>query len=149
MVEQRVGYQLKRAQHLLRLATDAALRPLGLTTPQYATLSAIAEVPGASSAALARRAFVTPQTMNEIVRGLVSVGLLARQAHPEHGRVIQLYLTPSGEAALGEAHARVDAVEARMLGGLKPEQATALASWLRRCADRLDASEPSSPAGPP
>jgi DNA-binding MarR family transcriptional regulator len=51
-VDHRVGYQLKRAQHLLRLATDAALRPLNLTTPQYAALSAIAEVPGASNAAL-------------------------------------------------------------------------------------------------
>jgi DNA-binding MarR family transcriptional regulator len=142
MVDHRVGYQLKRAQHLLRLATDAALRPLNLTTPQYATLSAIAEVPGASNAALARRAFVTPQTMNEIVRGLVSVGLLARQAHPEHGRVIQLYLTPAGQASLREAHDRVNAVEARMLDRLQPEDVAVLVGWLRQCADRFDALEP-------
>ncbi len=142
MVEHRVGYQLKRAQHLLRLATDAALRPLNLTMPQYATLSAIAEVPGASNAALARRAFVTPQTMNEIVRGLVSAGLLARQAHPEHGRVIQLYLTPAGQAALGKAHDHVNAVEARMLDRLQPEEVAVLVGWLRQCADRFDALEP-------
>jgi DNA-binding MarR family transcriptional regulator len=39
--------------------------------------------------------------MNEIVRRLVSANMLARQVHPEHGRVIQLYLTPGGQAALG------------------------------------------------
>ena len=142
MMEHRVGYQLKRAQHLLRLATDAALRPLNLTTPQYAALSAVAEVPGASNAALARQAFVTPQTMNEIVRGLVGAGLLARQAHPEHGRVIQLYLTPAGQAALGEAHVRVNGVEARMLDGLGQAEVATLAGWLRQCADRFDALEP-------
>ena len=137
-VEQRVGYQIKRAQHLLRLATDAALRPLELTTPQYATLSAIAETPGASNAALARRAFVTPQTMNEIVRTLVSAGLLTRQAHPEHGRVIQLYLTPHGEERLREAHVHVQHVEERMLALLNRDEQRQLGGWLRCCADTLD-----------
>lgn len=80
--------------------------------------------------------------MNEIVRGLVGAGLLARQAHPEHGRVIQLYLTPAGQAALGEAHDRVNGVEAHMLDGLKPAEAETLAGWLRQCADSLDALEP-------
>jgi hypothetical protein len=31
-----VGYQLKRAQHALRLEMDGALRGVGLTTPRYA-----------------------------------------------------------------------------------------------------------------
>jgi hypothetical protein len=35
-VAKRFGYVLKRAQHALRISLDNALRPLGLTTPQYA-----------------------------------------------------------------------------------------------------------------
>ena len=56
----KIGYQLKRLQSLLRARMDAALDERGLTTPQYAALSAIEAAPGLSNAALARRSFVTP-----------------------------------------------------------------------------------------
>jgi DNA-binding MarR family transcriptional regulator len=138
MLDDRVGYYLKRAQHALRLAMDATLREIDLTTPQYAALSAVESAAGASSAALARQVFVTPQTMNEIVRSLVNNGLLARQAHPEHGRVIQLYLTAQGEGVLGQAHARVAAVEMRMLRGLTEHEQAQLAVWLQQCCEALE-----------
>lgn len=66
-MERHVGYYLKRAQHALRLAMDAALQRVDLTTPQYAALCALELEPGLSNAALARCCFVTPQTMNMIV----------------------------------------------------------------------------------
>ena len=66
-VEGRVGYELKKAQYGLRSRMDEELRGVGLTTPQYAALSALGEEPGASGAGLARRCFVTPQTMNGIL----------------------------------------------------------------------------------
>ncbi len=58
MLEQSVGYQLKRAQHALRIQMDNALREVGLTTPQYAALSAIEATPGLSGNKLARQCFV-------------------------------------------------------------------------------------------
>jgi len=66
----------------------AALRGLGITTPQYAALTFLDESPGLSSAQLARRAFVTPQTMNRMVANLEAAGLIARGPHPELGRVL-------------------------------------------------------------
>jgi hypothetical protein len=42
----------------------SATRGHGATLAQYAVLTALDEEPGLSSAGLARRAFVTPQTMN-------------------------------------------------------------------------------------
>src|SRR5215210_8834606 len=80
----RVGYELKRVQHDLRLYMDAGLRELDVTTPQYAALSVLAEEPGISNAALARRSFVTPQTMNQIMLRLEAAGLVGRRPHPEH-----------------------------------------------------------------
>lgn len=53
-------FALKQA---LRSHLAAGLRELGLTMPQYASLTFLRDEPGASNAALARRAFVTPQTM--------------------------------------------------------------------------------------
>jgi DNA-binding MarR family transcriptional regulator len=92
----RVGYELKRAQHALRLEMDGALKKVGLTTPQYAALSVMEGEKGLSGASLARRCFVTPQTMNGILVNLEKAGLLERRPHPEHGRVLQAYLTGRG-----------------------------------------------------
>ena len=46
-----------------------ALRPHGASLPEYAVLTALAEEPGLSNADLARRAFVTPQTMKQVLQG--------------------------------------------------------------------------------
>jgi DNA-binding MarR family transcriptional regulator len=146
MFEDRLAYQMRRALHQLRLAADAALRPINLTTPQYGVITAIAQNPGASNADLARQAVVTPQTMNAIINGLVQAGLLTRRPHPQHGRVIQLFLTADGEAILCDAHRRFDAVEARMVAGLAPAEAAHLTDLLRRCGDALDVPEPPAPA---
>lgn len=134
-----VGYQLKRVQHALRLRMDEVLREVGLTTPQYAVLSVLKDSPGLSGAALARRSFVTPQTMNMIVAKLEDAGLIARSPHPEHGRVLQAYLTDEGRMLVSGAHEVVGAVEERMLGGLSLGERVRLAETLDGCADSLAA----------
>ncbi len=139
-VEGRVGYQMKRAQHALRLEVDGALRGLGLTAPQYAALSALEESPGLSGVALARRSFVTPQTMNGILTNLEAAGLLARRNHPEHGRVLQAYLTEEGAGLVVEAHRVVEAIEERMLSGLSEDERRRLLDALRSCVDSLEPS---------
>src|SRR5580658_2314327 len=117
---------------------DNSLRPLGLTTPQYAALSAVEEAPGGSGAELARRCFVTPQTMNEIVHGLLDRGLLVRGESPRGPREIPLSLSPKGQALLKRAHQAVEKVEEQMLQPLNPTARNGLQSALRRCADALE-----------
>lgn len=141
-VEDRVGYALKRAQHALRSRMDRALHGLGLTTAQYAALSALETAPGLSGAELARRSFVTPQTMNGIVTNLEVAGLLVRRPQPHHGRVLEASLSPAGAAVLAHAHRRVAAVEARMVASLDAAERRRLLAALRACADAL-----SGPAG--
>src|SRR3984957_5225726 len=82
-----IGFALKQAQQALRIRLDSELREIGLTTPQYAVLAFLDVEPGASNAALARRAFVTPQTMQAIVVALERGGFIARTPHSEHGRI--------------------------------------------------------------
>lgn len=137
-VEDRVGYQLKRVQHALRGRMDEALRGMGLTTPQYAALSALEEEPGLSGAELARRSFVTPQTMNGVLANLEGSGLIERRSHPVHGRVLQAYLTSSGEESVSGAHEVVGEVEKRMLSGLDSDERILLTGMLRRCVDSLE-----------
>ena len=145
LLEQSVGYQLKCAQHALRIQMDNALREVGLTTPQYATLSVIEVTPGLSGNKIARQCFVTPQTMNLILVNLESAGLLVRHPHPEFGRILQAYLTPLGESRLRECHHKIDAIEERMVADLTEDQRLQLLQALKTCTNALEMSAEASP----
>lgn len=132
----RLGYALKRAQHAFRTRLDEGLRPLGLSAAQYAALSAVELEPGLSNAALARAAFVTPQTMQEVVVNLERVGLIVRTADPSHGRIRNTALTERGQKVLADAHGVAASLEAVMIEAVGTD-AERLAISLSRCADRL------------
>jgi DNA-binding MarR family transcriptional regulator len=136
---ERPGWLLKRAQDALNAAMAAALREHGATLPEYAVLTALAEEPGLSNADLARRAFVTPQTMNQVLRELESRGWVSRHPHPGHGRILQAKLTADGGRVLDGCHQAVNRVEGRMLAGLGPEECRQLVAALRSCIEGLSA----------
>jgi DNA-binding MarR family transcriptional regulator len=135
--EQYVGYLLKRAQHALRTEMDRSLNFHGLTTPQYVVLAALESYPGISSAELARRCFVTPQTMFRIVVGLTKRGLVRRKELPTHGRKLPAALTPAGLRKVRACHSRATEVERRMLAPLSRERQRTLAQLLQACAEAL------------
>lgn len=132
------GYVLKRTQLALRSAMDGALATLDLTTPQYAALSELAKEQGLSNAELARRCFVTPQTMHQILGGLEREALVVRSQHPDHGRIQQTALTSKGEQRLTRAHERVSNVEARMTQSLSPTEITQTTGVLVKCCEALE-----------
>lgn len=138
-MEHRLGYYLKRAQHALRLRMDEALQRVGLTTAQYAALSALEAEPGLSNAALARRCFVTPQTMNVIVMQLENNRLIERHSHPEHGRVLQTVLTAMGQHQVQQAHQVVARIEEQMASQLTQDEQQQLVQWLKQCSQALEA----------
>src|SRR4030081_393418 len=88
--------QLRRTQHAVRTRLDADLAATGLTTPQYTVMAGLAREGGLSASDLAREAGLTAQTMNVLVRGLETLGLVRRVNHPEHGRILLANLTPAG-----------------------------------------------------
>ncbi len=98
------GYALKRAQQALRLHLDRRLKELGLTTPQYNVLCSLEVEPGASNAVLARRAFVTAQTMQSMLVKLERAGLIERTPDAEHGRIQRTRLTKRGQDTVKKAH---------------------------------------------
>ena len=125
-----VGYLLKHAQSLLHLRMEEALRPLQLTVSQYSCLFHLRRDPGISAAELARRTFVTRQSMNVMLQQLIDRELVARPAQAESGRALPTLLTASGSRALDSAQDLVDGVERRMLSGLTPADTAALARGL-------------------
>lgn len=139
LVAKRLGYALKRAQHALRVSMDEALRPLELTTPQYAVLCAVEAEAGLSNARLARAAFVTAQAMQGVLANLERDGFLERRPDPNHGRVLRSDLTSRGRRVLAQAHAAVRVVEDRMVASFGRAAAARLALSLSKCADDLGA----------
>lgn len=133
-----LGYHLKRAQHAFRTRIDEVLRPLGLTAPQFAAMSAVEAVAGISNAELARAAFVTPQTMQGILVNLERAGFLTRTAHPEHGRILCNALTRKGLRVLGQARLRVKQIERLLAHAVGVENTARFVDMLIRCADKLE-----------
>ncbi len=137
----RPGYLLKRAQHALRNRMDSALRPIGLTTPQYSVLTAVRADPGISNATLAREAFVTAQTMQAIVTNLERDGFILRHADPSHGRILRTGLTDHGREALIKADQVVFDVESAMIRSLSDGEVATLINLLGRCGENLSSDE--------
>jgi DNA-binding MarR family transcriptional regulator len=136
--EPAVGYLIKQAQSLLRLGMEDALRPLGLTVSQYSCLHHLRREPGSSAAVLARRTFVTRQSMGAMLQQLADRDLVTRPHHPENGRALPTTLTASGEGILDLAEQLVDRVEQRMLTALTPPERRALGRGLAACVQALE-----------
>ena len=136
----RVGYQLKRAQQALRTAMDEGLRAQGITIAQYAALTALEADEPLSGAELARRCFVTAQTMNAILVGLEHARLVEGAPHAEHGRVIEARLTKRGRAKLQDAHQTVFGIEERMLSEMTAAGRRRLNETLRQLVENLRTS---------
>ena len=95
----RVAYLVYRVERRLRTRIDAAVSTVGVTTPEYVTLSVLRERDGLSNAQLARWAFVTPQAMNLVISALERRGLVRRRPDPRHRRVLRTSVTPTGPRA--------------------------------------------------
>src|SRR5277367_1017772 len=144
----RVGYLIKRAQMVLHNAMADALGSHDLTVTQFAVLTGLDDEPGLSNADLARRAFVTPQSMHSVLHELERLQLVVRRPHPQHQRVLQAALTGAGRRTLTSAANAVDAVEEQMLRTLSSPARSRLAGALSSCIDSL-AEATSSAARPP
>ena len=138
-VERGAGYLVKRVQQSLRRQCDAALRPTGLSMAQYTALRALADHPEASASELARLCFVTRQSLQDLLAGLRSSGLVRAGAGPTRGRATALALTPAGQRRLSASHDAVLDVENAMLVGFSPDAQRRLADLLTRCAENLEA----------
>jgi len=125
-----LGYLLRQAAGAHRLRMDRALGDLGVTQPQFATLTMLAAYPGLSNADLARLALLTPQTLSVIVANLERAGSLVRKPHAVHGRIQHIDLSDSGLALLKKCRERVQAIEAEMTNELSPEEERTVRRWL-------------------
>jgi DNA-binding MarR family transcriptional regulator len=124
----RLGLDLKRAQHLLRLRIDAQMKPLNLNAGLWSVLHELARAPGASSSELARAAFQTPQTVGGLIQKLTDLGLVERRQ--PRGRVVENHLTSQGRTAYQQATRQLDTLMGTVLADLTPADRDSLSALL-------------------
>lgn len=131
----RLIYAVGRFHTALRSELSRALREHELTVPQFTTLSVLSRRSGLSNAQLARRSFVTPQAMNQVLASLEAKGLVSRQVSPgagarAHHRARGATLTPRGRTLAKRTEALVDEIEETAFSGITPEQRLELSALL-------------------
>jgi DNA-binding MarR family transcriptional regulator len=137
---QELGILVKETQSLLHQRMDEALRPLGLSVPQYACLQNLYDSPGITGSELARRTFVSRQSMNILLQGLLRRGLVERSGEPGPRGELAVTLTDPAAALLHQAAHRVSDIVSRMTADLNHEQRCQLRHALTACRDSLAAA---------
>ena len=126
----RTIYLLRQTQLRIYAAMVERLNALGLTPVQYTVLSLSSREGGLSSADLARRAQITPQSMNEVIAALHRKGLITRHEAPENRRILRVVLTNEGNRLLPECERQIDRLEAELFGCFNKSELTDLRSLL-------------------
>jgi DNA-binding MarR family transcriptional regulator len=124
-------YLLNQANQAVRSQLEAALRDLQMTGIQYTILSIVDQHAGISSAELSRRFFVTAQTTNEIINGLVQRRLIARKEDPANKRVLRMKLTVPGRKLLKNCDDIADRIEETAFDWIEPNDYQTLRQSLR------------------
>ena len=114
--EPRVSYAIGRLHQRVLAGISERVAPYDLTTLQFTTLSVLSRH-GAplSTSQLARRAFMTPQSMSEVIHALERKGLIKR--NPHHRRTLPATLTTKGRRVLAACEEAVSEFENTMLEG--------------------------------
>jgi DNA-binding MarR family transcriptional regulator len=140
----RISYVVARLERAVRTAINERVRPYGLTTLQYTTLSVLGRRGSLSNAQLARRSYMTPQSMSEVIEALERKGLIERNQHPNHRRVMPARITATGIKVLEACDEAVDAMEEEMLRELSAAEREALYGGLVSAVRALHAGFPAT-----
>jgi len=94
--EERLSYQLARAEHAVRLEIERALRDEGIGLIAWAILNWLCREPGLSVTELSARVFVSQQAVSKVVAALGRDGLLERRPRVGKARIHDLKATAKG-----------------------------------------------------
>jgi len=139
-----VSYALARLHQRVLGGISERVGPYGLTTLQFTTLSVLSRhgTP-LSTSQLARRAFMTPQSMSEVIHALERKGLIKRNPDPNHRRTLPATLTAKGRRVLADCEKVVAAFEDSMLEGFSEDDRVAFLGMVKAAVRNLGGGFPS------
>jgi DNA-binding MarR family transcriptional regulator len=135
-----MGRLLKNMHQSARQAVDESLRRQGidLSFAHFVALYTLSSEPGIAGAELARRAFVTAQTMNTILRRLEKDGAIERRPNPSNQRADSWSTTKAGQMRMERARVVAEGVWSQMFASFKATEVRQLQRLLERCLVGLE-----------
>ncbi|HEX6340296.1 MarR family winged helix-turn-helix transcriptional regulator [Umezawaea sp.] len=121
----------------IREHVEGRLREHGIGLRHLSALGHLHRQPGISYSELARRAGVTPQSMQDTLRLLEKLGAVERSTVPGRGRTAVLRVTDEGHRLRLEGQSAITAADA-VIGETSAEFAAALGAALARFSEAED-----------
>lgn len=135
---------LKQAFYFSLTEVNESVKEHGVSTAQIGVLRQLANQPGLSGAELARRLLITPQGVQLALTALEKRGLVERKQDPQHGRILQVFLTDEGRAVASAVVADAVAAHERVFGVLSDDEQEQLKTLLRRVIEQGTGHTPHS-----
>ena len=123
-------YLLSDSARLLRRASDARVRTLGMTSRQARLLLILHVTEGENQGYYAELLEVEPISLTRMVDRMEEAGLIERRRDPADRRAWRLFLTDRSRCVIDQVRDCLTGLEDEMLAGLEPEQREALGQML-------------------
>jgi DNA-binding MarR family transcriptional regulator len=130
---------LHRAGQLAEDIFSRSIGDLGITARQYVVLSVVDGLDDPSQTILCEVSGIDRSTLADIVRRLVSRGLLTRRRTRDDARMYAVRITPEGKRILGKASPIALKVDAAVLKGLTISERETFNSLLQKVLSQSDA----------
>lgn len=139
---QKTGYTIKQVQQQIHTAMEDALCPLSLSLSQYNVLKSLEVSVLVTGAELARKAFVTPQTMHTILMTMERKELIARATISGNNKSFNISSTDKGKVALKNADQALAVLFEQANASLTSKEYNELEYLLKKLSSGLKASHP-------
>lgn len=117
-------YQLAvAAAHVSRAFADRYRQEFGLSIPEWRVLAHISQSGAVSVREIHARVDMDKSKVSRAASRLESAGLIAKQDHPQDGRLVHLSLTPAGQDLMARLIPLAEAFQADLLAALGPDAA--------------------------
>lgn len=127
---------LKQAFYFSLTSVNDAVSGHGVSTAQIGVLRQLSNQPGLSGAELARRLLISPQGVQLALTALEKRGLVERRQDPQHGRILQAFLTEQGrDVAAAVVHDAIAAHD-KVFGVLSAAEQKTLRELLGRVVEQ-------------
>ncbi|NDY93906.1 MarR family winged helix-turn-helix transcriptional regulator [Ideonella livida] len=138
-LDRQLCFPLYATARLVTRLYQPLLEPLGLTYPQYIVLMILWEQAPCTVGHIGQRALLNTNTLTPLLKRLEQQGLVTRLRRVQDERVVEVHLTPAGQAL----QARCACVPRQVLAqvGFAADKAAALKGLLVELMDALGPGE--------
>jgi DNA-binding MarR family transcriptional regulator len=134
VLDELLGYSLRRAQVAMFAAFHEATRGMGVTPPRFTALVVIGANPGLSQSVLGNVLGIARSGAMLLASRFEAQGWVERRHRPDDGRAWGLYLTPRGENVVQKMKRRVAATDRKRSNILSPRERRELLRLLAKLA---------------